>query len=255
MAMKKQNVTEKAYSELMSLLLSGKYEPGDKLPSENELKDQFGVSRNTIRTVLNQLAVLGIIETRRGDGSFLKEIGTQIYVNSFVPSVLLNEDDLLGLIEFRRGVEVAAARLAAVNATGDDLASMKNYFNQIDKNDTSSHDFAQWTNSFHLKIAIASKNELFVRLLELIGWIITSKMEHFLYYKPNVEDSSFYHYMVYQCIKYKKPDEAAYLMDCHMKNLVLRVEDFIEYSKTHTREDLEALKQQKYVQNIIRMEK
>jgi len=187
----KQNVTEKAYNEVMRLLLSGKYVPGDKLPSENELKDMFGVSRNTIRTVLNKLVVMGIVETRRGEGSFLKEIGTQIYVNSFVPSVLLNEDDLIGLVEFRRGLEMASARLAAINATEEDIRGMERYFEEIHKGNTSSHEFAQLTSDFHVEIAVASKNELFVRLLELIRWIMTSKMENFLYYKPSVEDSSF----------------------------------------------------------------
>ncbi len=251
----KQNVTEKTYAELMSLLLSGTYEPGDKLASENELKDMFGVSRNTIRAVLNKLVVMGIVETRRGEGSFLKGIGTQTYINSFVPSFLLNEDDLIGLVEFRRGVEMSSARLAAINATEEDLRDMERYFELINKGDTSSHDFASLTSNFHVKIAIASKNELFVRLLELVGWIMTSKMENFLYYKPNVEDSSFYHYMVYRCIKQRKPDEAAYMMDCHIKNLVERVNDYIEYTKTHSKEEIEALKEQKYVKNVFKQDK
>ena len=248
----KQNVTEKTYTEVMSMLLSGKYEPGDKLASENELKDMFGVSRNTIRAVLNKLVVMGIVETRRGEGSFLKGFGTQMYINSFVPSFLLNEDDLIGLVEFRRGVETSSARLAALNATEEDIRDMGSYFDQITKEETSSHDFASLTSNFHVKIAIASKNELFVRLLELVLWIMTSKMENFLYYKPNVEDSSFYHYMVYQCIKQHKPDEAAYMMDCHIKHLVERVKDYIEYTKTHTKEEVEALKEQKFVKNTFR---
>ncbi len=150
---------------------------------------------------------------------------------------------------------MSSARLAAINATEEDLRDMERYFELINKGDTSSHDFASLTSNFHVKIAIASKNELFVRLLELVGWIMTSKMENFLYYKPNVEDSSFYHYMVYRCIKQRKPDEAAYMMDCHIKNLVERVNDYIEYTKTHSKEEIEALKEQKYVKNVFKQDK
>ncbi len=250
----KQNVTERTYSKVMSLLLSGKYKPGDKLASENELKDMFGVSRNTIRAVLNKLVVMGIVETRRGEGSFLKGFGTQMYINSLVPSILLNENDLIGLVEFRGGLEMSSARLAAINATDEDLRDMESYFEKIKKNETSSHDFANLTSDFHVKIAVASKNELFVRLLELVNWIMTSKMESFLYYKPNVEDSSFYHYMVYKCIKQRKPDEAAYMMDCHIKHLVERVKDYIEFTNTHTQEEIESLKEQKYVKNVFERE-
>lgn len=247
----KKNVTDQAYDEVLHLLLSGKYAPNEKLPSENDLKDMFGVSRNTIRTVLNKLGMLGIIETRRGEGSYLKQVGTEMYLNSFIPSILINEDDLVGLMEFRRGVEMASARLAAINATQEDLVDMESYFERISKSNTTNHDFASLTSDFHVKIAIASKNVIFERLLEMIRWVITSKMESFLYYKPDVSDSSFYHYMIFRCIKQRKPDEAAYMMDCHMKHLVTRVKDYIEYTKTHTQEQIDALKQEKLVEYVF----
>ncbi len=255
MSSSKPNITEKVYNDVLNLLLSGKFSPNDKLPSENELKDMFGVSRNTIRAVLNKLAVLGIVETRRGEGSFLKEIGTHMYLNNMVPSVMLNENDLVGLMEFRRGIEMASARQAAINATDEDLRGMEQYFEEIHKKETSSHDFATLTSDFHVKIAIASKNEIFVSLLELIKWISTSKMESFLYYKPDVEDSSFYHYMIFRCIKEHKPDEAAYMMDRHLESLVLRVRDYIEFTRTHSPEEVEKLKERKYVKNIYGMDK
>jgi GntR family transcriptional repressor for pyruvate dehydrogenase complex len=244
-------VSEKTYAEIIKLLFSGKYSPDDQLPTENELKDIFGVSRNTIRTVLNKLSVMGIIETKRGQGSYLKKVGTQIYVNSFIPSFLLDGDDLIGLMEFRRGVEVASARLAAINATEDDIKNLESYFEKLRKGNTSKHDFADLTSSFHLMIAVSSKNELFVKLLELIRWITTSKMESFLYYKPSVEDSSFYHYMIFRCIRQHKPDEAAYLMDCHIKGLVDRVKDYIEFTKTHSIEEIQALQEEEPVSDVF----
>ncbi len=255
MASSKPNITETVYNDVLTLLLSGKYSPNDKLPSENELKDMFGVSRNTIRAVLNKLAVLGIVETRRGEGSFLKEIGTQMYLNNMVPSVLLNENDLVGLMEFRRGLEMASARQAAINATEEDIRDMDHYFEELQREATSSHDFANLTSDFHVKIAVASKNEIFVSLLELIKWISTSKMESFLYYKPDVEDSSFYHYMIFRCIKEHKPDEAAYMMDRHLESLVLRVKDYLEFTRTHSAEEVKSLEKQKYVKNIYGKDK
>lgn len=250
----KRNITEKTYNDVLKLLLGGAYAPNDKLPSENDLKDMFGVSRNTVRTVLNKLVVLGIVETRRGEGSFLKSVGTQMYLNNMVPSILLNEDDLVGLMEFRRGLEMASARQAAINATEADIKDMERYFEELHKGETSSHDYATLTSNFHVKIAEASKNALFVSLLEMIRWITTSKMENFLYYKPNVADSSFYHYMIFRCIKQHKPDEAAYLMDCHIKLLVLRVKDYINFINTHTPDEIEALKEQRFVENVFGMD-
>lgn len=249
MAESKKNVTDKVYEELFNMLLKSNYKPGQKLPSENELKDTFGVSRNTIRSAINRLNVLGIVETRQGEGTYLLGIGTNLYLNNFVPSILTNADDLMGLLEFRRGVETASARLAAMNATDEDIADMERYFEALKNNEVSNHEFAEMTSDFHVKIAMASKNELFVNLLNLIKWIITSRMEDFLYYKPNVADSSFYHYMVYRCIRQHKPDEAAYMMDCHIKLLIQRVDGYIQY--TNEQKEEEITKEEKKVIKIF----
>ncbi|MDD4112975.1 MAG: FadR/GntR family transcriptional regulator [Herbinix sp.] len=246
----KKNVTDQTYDKIMQMILNGSIRPGERIPSENELKDIYGVSRNTIRAALNRLNVLGILDTRRGEGTFLKSLGTEAYLNNFVPSILINSTDLLGLMEFRRGIETASARLAAVNATKEDIEDLELYFKSLQHKDISNHEFATNTSNFHLKIAIASKNDLFVRLLELIKWIMTSKMENFLYFKPNVEDSSFYHSMVFRCIKQHKSDEAAYMMDRHMMLLLERVEDYIEYINNNPHDNPNSWVDLKNVTNI-----
>ena len=228
----KKNVTEQVYEDLFHMILRGDYAPGDRIPSENELKQQFNVSRNTIRAALNRMNVLGIVETRQGDGTYVRGIGTNMYLNTFVPSFLANADDLMGLMVFRRGVEVSSARLAAINASDEDLRNLENYFEYLQHEKISNQEFAESTSAFHLKIAIASKNEMLVQILELIRWVITSKMADFLRYKPDVADSSYYHYMIFSCIRQRKPDEAAYMMDCHMKLLIDRVEDYLLYTKS-----------------------
>ena len=242
MAEVKKYTTDRVYEDLFHLLMNGNYAPGDKLPSENELKQRFNVSRNTIRAALNRMNVLGIIETHQGDGSYLKGFGTELYLNSFVPSILSNTEDLMGLMEFRRGVEVSSARLAAIHASTKDLEDLEQYFEYLEGKDISNKEFAESTSEFHLKIAVASKNDMLVRILELIRWIITSRMADFLVYKPNVADSSYYHYMIFRCIKQRKPEEAAFMMDCHMKLLIQRVESFLEDSGVNSEKQLELQK-------------
>lgn len=229
MAKARKNITDQVYDGLMSMLLKGEYMPGDKLPSENELTEQYGASRNTIRAALTRMNVLGVVETRKGEGTFFKSIGTNMYLHEFVPSVLTETSDLMGLMMFRRGVEVSAARLAAINATDEDIASLEAYFAQLEGKEVSNNEFAEATTDFHQKIAIASKNELLVKILETIGWIITSRMADFLTYKPDVADSKYYHDMVFRCIKQHKQEEAAFMMDCHMNLLIERVRDYTEH--------------------------
>ena len=76
MAEVKKNTADRVYENLFHMLVSGDYAPGDRIPSEHELKERFNVSRNTIRAALNRMNALGIIETRQGDGTYLKGVGT-----------------------------------------------------------------------------------------------------------------------------------------------------------------------------------
>ena len=230
---KNENVSEQVYRELFQMILAGNYAVGDRIPSENELKERFGCSRNTIRGAIKRLDVLGIVETRQGRGTDVKNIGLNSYLNSFVPSLLVGADDLMNLMMFRRGVEVASARLAAMNATEEDLTAMQAYFDYIDAQpaDVDAQDFARATSSFHMLIATASQNEILRSMLEIINWIITSKMADFQAFRKDPSESMFYHRMVFLCIKNRKPDEAAYLMDRHMDALISRVVAFIEYRK------------------------
>ena len=227
----KTYITDRVYEDLFNMLIGGGYAPGEKIPSENELKQQFNVSRNTIRAALNRMNVLGLIETRQGDGTYMKGMGTTAYLNTLVPSIMANKDDLLGLLAFRRGVEVSSARLAAMNASEEDLQDMREYFAVLHSKDVENQEYASMTSSFHHKIALASKNQLLADMLQLISWIITAKMADFLVYKPNVADSSYYHYMIFRCIQQRKPEEAAFMMDCHMKLLIETVEEYLRNAR------------------------
>lgn len=232
----KKNVTDQVYDNLLRMLLQGEYKPGDRLPSEHELKERYGASRNTIRTALTRMNAMGLVETRRGEGTFFKSVGTGMYLHEFLPSILTEENDLMGLMMFRRGLEVASARLAALNATDEDIESMERYFEQLKKKTVDNNEFAKATTDFHHKIAVASKNELLMKTLEMIGWIITSRMADFLTYKPDIEDSTYYHYMVFRCIKQHKQEEAAFMMDRHLRLLIDRVQDYTEYCKSGAKE-------------------
>lgn len=233
----KKSVTDQVYERLFHQLVNGNYAPGDRIPTEMELASQYGVSRNTIRSALDRMNVLGIIETRRGDGSYLKNIGTDTYLNAFVPAIMTSVNDLMGLMTFRRGVEVSAARQAAINATEKDIRELDAYFDYIEKQELNNEEYAAATSSFHSRIAQASKNRILEQLLDMIRWITTSKMADFLTYKPDVNDSRYYHQMIYRCIKHHKPEEAAYMMDRHMAVLIERVEDYTRHIQAEQRHE------------------
>ena len=113
---------EQVVDQLLERIHSGEFAPNQRLPTERELGELFGVSRGEIREAIKVLGTLGVVESRQGSGTFVSA--------NLVPSVsralvlsAKEESSLLSLMEFRAPLEVEAARLAAVRRT--DLEAME----------------------------------------------------------------------------------------------------------------------------------
>ena len=226
-------VADMVYEKLFKQIIAGRYKPGEKIPPENELREEFKVSRNTLRTALNKLNALGILETRRGDGSYVKQFGMQSYLNTFIPAMMINENSLMDLMQLRKAIEVAAARLAAERADQEDIENLTRYYQISTEAGENMKIYAETTVDFHYQIAVASKNQIFTTMMEMIKFILTSKMENFLIYSRNDRNSTYYHFMILESIKNHKPEEASYLMDQHMNFLVEQVHIYDDYVKLH----------------------
>ena len=106
-------------NQLKDQILTGKWKPGERLPSENELAEIFQVSRVSIRQALQALSAQGLIETRIGDGSFISQPSIGTFMQDVIPDVYLADDSLRAVLEFRRVFEGPVAELAATRATDE----------------------------------------------------------------------------------------------------------------------------------------
>nr|WP_245198211.1 FadR/GntR family transcriptional regulator [Jiella mangrovi] len=149
---------------------------GDKLPSEHEIMAALGVGRSTVREAIRQLQALGVVETRKGLGTFLKSrvSGSTVHLPLHVDTGQLR-DALQQTLEVRRGLEAEASALAATRASAEDIDRMRAALEEmervhLDKGTAGREDLA-----FHLTIYDASGNPLFRQLLEQIR----EAFEHF----------------------------------------------------------------------------
>ena len=118
---KKVNVAEQVFEQLKDMLVKGVWKQGEKIPSENELAENFCVSRITVRQALQKLNVIGLIDTRLGEGSFVKEAEPGDNMNALIPAILMSKDRILQVLEFREIIEVESAKLAAERADEKDI--------------------------------------------------------------------------------------------------------------------------------------
>ena len=168
------------YDELVKLITDGVFPEGSKIPSENELHVRFGVSRNTIRLVLNRLRTMGMIETRRGDGSYVKKMGANLLLASEVPTLLYQKHDFIDILEFRKGVEIESVKIASKRRSDDDILQMKGALLQMKRNIMVMDKFFIADDQMHMLFAKATGNEMFTSMLEIIQSILTEDMKSFL---------------------------------------------------------------------------
>lgn len=214
------------YDELVRLITDGVFPEGSKIPSENELHVRFGVSRNTIRLVLNRLRTMGMIETRRGDGSYVKKMGANLLLASEVPTLLYQKHDFIDILEFRKGVEIESVKIASKRRSDDDILQMKGALLQMKRNIMVMDKFFIADDQMHMLFAKATGNEMFTSMLEIIQSILTEDMKSFLLNQGTDIDSYFYHESILSCIENKKPEEAGFMMDRHLSAVIERIRKY-----------------------------
>lgn len=140
---------------------------GDRLPAERELMAALGVGRSTIREVIRHFQALGVMETRKGSGTYLLKPITSatIHMPLSVETASVR-DALLQTLEVRRGIECEACMVAARRRTADDIANMEARLDEMERVHLLKGTAGEEDLAFHLAIYDATHNPLFRQLLE-----------------------------------------------------------------------------------------
>ncbi len=222
-----QNLSEQIYEQLLKMIVEKQYKPGERMPTEMALCENFGVSRNTLRSAINKLNALGFVETRQGGGTYVKAVDSDVYLNFFIPATMTHNLDILEILQFRKGIEVEAASLAAKNATEQDIKTLQLLLDMSNNDATDLNVLAIENMDFHEAVAAASHNKMFIKMMEIVKAMTLPEMKNFLLAQGSDIDSRFYHSIILQCIISKKPTEAAFFMDRHLTLLIERIDAYV----------------------------
>ncbi len=214
----KVNVGEQVYEQMKQLLIEGEWAPGEKIPSENELADMFNVSRITVRQALQKLNVLGLLETRFGEGSFVKVVDVGDSMNGLIPVMYLGEQSAQEVFEFRMILETECGRLAARRATDKDIQELKDTLkNMIEYEKNKDLEmFSVADLDFHFKIAKITRNTLVIKTMSILREVLESSMNDVID-KMGCENGIFYHTEILRAIEQKEEIKAANMMKEHIK--------------------------------------
>ena len=162
----RMRVTDDAITSIRHMILTGELAPGDRLPPEADLAANLGLSRTSLREAVRALTVLGVIDTRQGDGSYITGLGPELLLGALGLAVdLQREEAIPDLIAVRRILEPAATALAATRVTAGDVEQIRSYIrSDLDHDQVGEYVELDW--EFHHAIARAAGNPLLAVLLD-----------------------------------------------------------------------------------------
>lgn len=168
---KNTRVYEKVIEQIKEMIITGTFKKGDKLPSEREMAESLQVSRTSIREALRELEIMGLIESRQGEGNFIKSSFENTLLKPLSTIFLLKESNSDEILELRNIIERGSVVLAAERITDEELAEMELLFDESLKSDLKDT-LVDVDIDFHYKIAQASKNFLILSILNAISFLI-----------------------------------------------------------------------------------
>jgi GntR family transcriptional repressor for pyruvate dehydrogenase complex len=160
-----ERLADRVYGQLLEFIVEQNLDQGDRLPSEHELCRLTAVSRPIVREALTRLQADGLIESRRGAGSFLRQRPAERQIQHLRPAQVRAR---LDAFEVRIALEPAAAHLAALHRSEEELQAMKAALAAL----TASHAAAEPGDAHDLRlhriIAEASRNPMFLVALDAL---------------------------------------------------------------------------------------
>ena len=217
---RQHNLATDLVTDLSQRILSGHIAPGEKLPSENEIVREHGVSRTVVREAISKLQASGLVETHQGKGTFVLPRTASSGLHLKVETAF----SVRHIIELRMGLETQAVALAAQRRTAEQLTAMRlaldDYQDLLAKEDSC----VEADRRFHVLIAEATGNPYFVDFLQNLGNAVIPRsriasseragasMPHNAYL-ANLE-----HEAILAAIRRQDPDAARAAMWTHLSN-------------------------------------
>lgn len=204
------------------------FKPGDRLPSERELAERFGVSRTVIREAVHALTARGLLEVRSRSGVVVSS-PSQENVSQSITSFLkagMPELDYRKVMEVRFHLEVQIAGLAAERRSPSDLRQMEIILQDTLRADTLEQ-FVEADLAFHRALAQSTVNELYSLLLDSIDGIMRAvRALAFQAGQTNPSRAYHYHSAIYDQVKKGNSEGAREAMRAHLveaEETVMRV--------------------------------
>lgn len=212
----RSTLTSDIYAQLVAHLINGIWSEGQRIPPERELGVQLGVGRTSLREALKALEIMGMIETRLGDGTYV--CNRSEFLSRPLLWAIMGSDssDASELIEARRFIEAELVTLASSRATPGDMKVIGDYMDEMELHLGDPVAFQEADINFHLAVAKAAHNRILQNALHLIRNLMQQWIGRALTGQGVPEAALEQHKQIFLAIAKRNPERARAAMCAHL---------------------------------------
>jgi len=200
------SLVEQIVSQIESLIESGAWSVGSRIPPELELMQQLDVSRNTLREAIRALVHAGLLQTRQGSGTYVCSSSTL----GAALQKRIQKANLIEILEVRHALEKEAARLAAIRRNQNDLENIQTYLEAClaaaEHND--SEVYVEADIQLHKAIAVAAHNSMLMDLYEQMSVPLHESVHNLSEMTCHTDFHHHVHWKLVDAIKEQNPEQA-----------------------------------------------
>lgn len=213
----KTKVYEAIVEQIKAHIESGVWPEGTQLPSERELAEQLNIGRPSVREALRVLEVMGLIQIRPGQGTFVTERSKQSQQIQLLESMLQEDNHVVELLEVREFFEPQIALIAAQSATDEDIRRLEGILERMEKAVAEGGTGVDENIEFHLALTKAVGNRVLLQIHQLLLYLSRDPVERFFKVPGRLTRSLEGHREILAAIKERDPHKAQQSMLEHLR--------------------------------------
>jgi GntR family transcriptional repressor for pyruvate dehydrogenase complex len=220
---RKTKVYHEIVDQIRELIVAGRIKPGDRLPPERELAELFKASRNSVRDAIRVLEQMGLIESRQGDGTYVRSVSAEELAEPLALMLLQSRTQMRELWEVRRVLEPALAGFAAARITDEELDELDTVLEAQRRKVEAGFIPLEEDTAFHYGIAEAARNTVMLRALDTLVDLLRQSRERSLQQHDRPAYSLAGHRRILAALRSRDPDAARAEMLRHLRDIEERV--------------------------------
>lgn len=226
-----QALPQQIVGRLLDMVRQRHLGPGDQLPPERDLAVTMRVSRSSLREALRALAVMGVLEMRRGAGTFVSSLEPDVLVRQLGLTLSLSEASFDQLFAARLVVEPAICAMAAQNMDDETLRKLDACVQGAIDSVNDPAEFVRYDMEMHSLICATAGNALLSQFMASISSLNMASRQETGFIPGQTERTPFDHQLIVAALRARDPDAASTAMRIHLRRLRQEVQEVHEHQE------------------------